>query len=475
MSFSIDIHAKTRQAQKPQGPKADAAAATTGAMTKKSKKASQANMISTEPAQGCRDFAPNEMRMRSWLFGTFRDVARLFGFEEYDAPILESEELYIRKAGEEITQQMYNFVSKDGHRVALRPEMTPTLARLVLGKGKALSLPIKWFSIPQCWRHEAISRGRKREHYQWNMDIMGVKSVSAEAELIAAVCTSMQRMGLTGKDVGIKINSRKVLQSVLVTAGVPEDSFAAVCVIVDKLEKVERDDIVAMLEEHGLPRATVDKILHTLSLRSLDAIEAELGAGHEAVAELRQVFTLIEAYGFGDWIIFDASVVRGLAYYTGIVFECFDREGKFRAICGGGRYDNLLKTYGAKEAVPACGFGFGDCVIMELLEDKKLLPVLPRGVEDVVIVFDESMRAAAVQVLQMLRAKGRNADIVMDKKKLPQAFSYADTRGAERAVLVAPDEWAKGLVQVKYLREGAGKKDNEASGERGQAVRPEDL
>jgi histidyl-tRNA synthetase len=446
-----------------------------GALAKKSKKRGQEHVIETDPVQGCRDFPPEEMRLRNYLFGTFRRVATQFGFDEYDAPVLESEELYVRKAGEEITEQMYNFVTKGGHRVALRPEMTPTLARLVLAKGSSLLLPVKWYSIPQCWRYETITRGRRREHYQWNMDIVGVKSSAAEAELICAICSTFEALGLTAKDVGIKVNSRKVLQCVVEHAGVPKEKFAPVCVIVDKMEKLPREEVEAQLRALGLDASIVDTITAALSLKSIDEVAERLSSSGAASAEttavvdeLRSFFNLINSYGFGDWIQFDASVVRGLAYYTGIVFEAFDREGKFRAICGGGRYDNLLSTYGSRDQIPCCGFGFGDCVIAELLEEKKLMPKLLPSVDDIVIPFDESMRPAATQVLRALRAKGRTADIILDKKKVAQAYSYADRIGANRAVLVAPDEYANGQVQVKMLREGT-------HGGRGEPVAIKDL
>ncbi|KEG09376.1 histidyl-tRNA synthetase [Trypanosoma grayi] len=440
----------------------------TGALAKKSKKKSQMNMVETEPVQGCRDFPPELMRTRSYLFNAFHATAKRFGFEEYDAPVLESEELYVRKAGEEITEQMFNFITKGGHRVTLRPEMTPSLARLLLGKGRSLLLPAKWYSIPQCWRYEAITRGRRREHYQWNMDIVGVKTVSAEVELVCAACFAMQSLGLSAKDVGVKINSRKVLQTVVEQAGVTPDKFAPVCVIVDKMEKLPREEVVEQLAALGLESGVVDAITTTLGLKSVDEIAQRIGEQHEAVQELRDFFAQVEAYGYGEWVLFDASVVRGLAYYTGIVFEGFDRAGKFRAVFGGGRYDNLLTTYGSPTPIACSGFGFGDCVIVEMLEDKKLLPELLNVVDDLVIPFDESMRPHALAVLRRLRDAGRSADIILDKKKVVQAFNYADRIGAVRAVLVAPEEWARGEVRVKMLREGAGKEEGTA--ERGAAV-----
>lgn len=410
--------------------------------------------ISTAPVRGTRDFPPEDMRLRTWLFDHFRAVAHAFAFEEYDAPVLETADLYIRKAGEEITDQLYHFEDKGGRSVALRPEMTPSLARLVLGKGGGLALPIRWFSIPQCWRYERMTRGRKREHYQWNMDIFGVEGVTAEAELLAAIALFFERLGLSAEDVGIRVSSRKVLHAVLTeTLGVPDEHFAAVCVLVDKLEKVPREAIEEDLGRLGLAGSLVDSIIQTLSLRSLDDLAETLGAEHAVVGELRELFALAEAYGVADWLVFDASVVRGLAYYTGVVFEAFDRGATLRAICGGGRYDHLLSTFGGAD-VPACGFGFGDVVIVELLKDKGLLPELTPGVDDVVFAFDESLRPAAMGIAARLRATGRSVDLVLEKKKVKWAFKHADRSGAARMILVAPSEWERGVVKVKDLATG---------------------
>lgn len=194
--------------------------------------------LDTNPPKGTRDFYPEDMRQRTWLFQQWRDVAKAYGFSEYDAPVLESESLYTRKAGEEVTEQLYNFVDKGERAVALRPEMTPSLARMVMAKKGGLPLPLKWFSIPQCWRYERMTRGRRREHFQWNMDIWGVESVEAEAELLSAMVNFFERVGLTAQDVGIKVNSRLVIGEVLTELGIPEEKFAATCVLVDKLEKV---------------------------------------------------------------------------------------------------------------------------------------------------------------------------------------------------------------------------------------------
>jgi len=409
--------------------------------------------VNLAPPRGTRDFFPDDMRLRNWLFGHFRETARLFAFEEYDAPVLESEELYTRKAGEDIVKQLYNFEDKGGRAVALRPEMTPSLARMILQKGKSLALPVRWFSIPQCWRYERMTRGRKREHYQWNMDVFGVPGVGAEAELLGAITTFFSRIGLQASDVGIRVSSRKVLQGVVEAEGVAKERFNEVCVLVDKLDKLPREVIEKDMSELGVSAESVGRILDTLSLRSLDELAESLGDEDPAVIELRQLFQLAEGYGCSDWLQFDASVVRGLAYYTGVVFEAFDRQGSLRAICGGGRYDHLLSTFGGND-VPACGFGFGDVVILELLSDKGLIPELKGGVDDVVFAFSEELRGEALQVARRLREAGRSVDLVLEARKVKWAFRHADRIGASRVVLLAPDEWSRGEIRLKDLNTG---------------------
>lgn len=408
------------------------------------------SLISVDPPRGTRDFPPEDMRLRSWLFQHFREVSRLFAFEEIDFPVLESEELFVRKAGEEITQQLYNFEDKGGRRVALRPELTPSLARLVLQKGKSLSLPLKWFAIGQCWRYERMTRGRRREHYQWNMDIIGISGVEAEAELLSAIVTFFTRLGITASDVGIKISNRKVLQAVLARYSIPDESFAAVCVIVDKIEKLPRSEIENELAALQVPSDAIDGILEALTLKSLDDLEDLVGAESGAVAELKQLFALADGYGFSDWLNFDASVVRGLAYYTGTVFEAFDRERKLRAICGGGRYDRLLSTYGGADT-PACGFGFGDAVIIELLKERNLMPELGHVVDDVVLALEDHLKAPAAMVAAHLRNAGRVVDLVLETKRLKWVFKHTERLHAKRLVLLGATEWNRGTLRVKDL------------------------
>ncbi|KAH7511997.1 hypothetical protein FEM48_Zijuj12G0043400 [Ziziphus jujuba var. spinosa] len=378
--------------------------------------------IDVNPPKGTRDFPPEEMRLRNWLFHNFREVSRLFGFEEVDFPVLESEALFVRKAGEEIRDQLYCFEDRGNRRVALRPELTPSLARLVIQKGKSLSLPLKWFAVGQCWRYERMTRGRRREHYQWNMDIIGVPEVT-------------------------------VLQEVLMRYSVPEELFGKVCIIIDKIEKIPVDDIKKELKSAGVSAEAIEQLMQVLSIKSLTELEEILGGTGNAVADLKQLFSLADKFGYSEWIQFDASIVRGLAYYTGIVFEGFDREGKLRAICGGGRYDRLLSTFGGDD-IPACGFGFGDAVIVELLKEKGLLPELSLQVENIVCALDPDLQGAAATVATILRGKGQSVDLVLENKPLKWVFKRAARINANRLILVGISEWQKGMVGVKILSSG---------------------
>ncbi len=407
----------------------------------------------TQGVRGTRDFYPEDMRLRNWLFERFHSAARSHGFEEYDAPVLESEELYTRKAGEEIVGQLYNFEDKGGRRVALRPEMTPSLARMVMARAGGLALPIKWYSIPQCWRYERTQRGRGREHYQWNVDIWGMNGIEADAELLSVLVQFFDSVGLSSEDLVIRISSRKVLEEVLGSLGLEGEIFAQTCVIVDKMDKLPEDVIEAQLSDLGLSSDSISTIRSVLGITELESLSSALSSDSEALIELQTLFSLCDSYGISDWVSFDASVVRGLAYYTGPVFEAHDRAGNLRAICGGGRYDKLIGTLGGND-LPATGFGFGDMVVMELLVDKGLLPELSNGVGDVVFGMGTELRGAAMQVAAKLRSAGRTVDLVLEDKKMKWVFKHAERCGASRLVMVMPDEWAEGKVRIKDLDTG---------------------
>lgn len=303
-----------------------------------------------------------------------------------------------------------------------------------------------------------MTRGRRREHFQWNMDVWGVAGQEAEAELISAMVNFFESVGLTSQDVGIKVNSRLVIGEVLTELGIPPEKFAATCVLVDKLEKVPIDAIQGDLEELGLDRSVVEKLLEVLTNKSIDSLKETLGEDSQAVQELSHFMSLCEAYGIEDWILFDAAVVRGLAYYTGIVFEAFDRKGELRAIAGGGRYDKLLETFGG-DPTPAAGFGFGDAVVVELLKERNVLPSFDSsGVDTVVFAMSVDLYKAALDVASKLRTAGQSVDVILEKKKPKWVFKHADRQGARFCAVVGADEFAAGEVAIKDL--GVGEQTN---------------
>ena len=413
---------------------------------------------SLQAPRGTRDFYPEDLRRRDWLFEHFRAVARAFAFEEVDAPVLESEELFTRKAGEEIVEQLYHFELHE-RRYALRPEMTPSLARMVMARAGSLRLPLRWFTITQNWRYERMTRGRKREHFQWNMDVWGEPGVGAEAELIAALFALLDRLGLPRDAVKVRLSSRALLEETLrasILVRRPQ-AFPALCVIIDKLEKIGAAAVSELLVAPegpvGLAPAEAEFLVGWLGLRDFEAAAAAAPAGSPAAASLRELFDLLAIYGLADRVVFDASIVRGLAYYTGVVFEAFDAGRTLRAICGGGRYDGLLEALGGS-ALPAVGFGFGDVVIQELLADLGLLPELPRRIDAVVFALGPAQREAAIQLATTLREGGASVELVLGQPRLKRALADADKAGARRAYLVGPEEAAKGVVLVRDLATG---------------------
>jgi len=408
--------------------------------------------------RGTRDFYPEDFRLREWLFGHFRAVARRFAFEEVDAPVVEHAELFMRKAGEEIIDQLYHF-ELHGRHLALRPEMTPSVARMVIARAGGLRLPLRWFTVTQNWRYERMTRGRKREHYQWNLDIYGEPGVTAEAELIAAVFQLLDAVGLARGDVKIRINSRALLEEALRGGVLRErpEAFEPLCIVIDKLDKIGPDKVIEMLVDPeggvGLDGKGAEQVVEMLKARSLEEAAAHAPADSTALSELRRLFELLDAYGVADRVVFDASVVRGLAYYTGVVFEAFDAGGTLRAICGGGRYDGLIETLGGP-SIPAVGLGFGDVVILELLADKGLLPELRRVLDDVVYAFGEDQRPAAVAVADRLRREGRAVELILGSPKLKRVMSDADRSGARQVWLLGPDEVGRGVAKVRDLASG---------------------
>lgn len=406
--------------------------------------------ISFEPPRGMRDFYPDDMVWRNRVFDAFRAAGEAAGFEPYDACVVESYELLARKAGEEVGEQIYHFRDKSDRHIALRAEMTPTLARMVAQRQGSLAFPIKWTTIAQCFRYERMTKGRKREHYQWNCDIIGEESVLAEVEVLGAACDALRRMGLSRDDFRVHVSNRALLSELLAASGIPADLHAQVFLALDKRGKMPDEEIAAMLRDGGVDDAGVKAAFAIMDLKTLDEAERLAGAGSPAVAQLRELFRLAGLAGFADCLVFDISVIRGLSYYTGIVFECFDTQREFRAIFGGGRYDNLLTTIGGDPAT-AVGLGFGDVVVTELLKARlgADAPAPKKGVY-VGWMFPEQ-RDAALKLAAKLRAQGECVNLALRKAKPKQFFSRAGASSCAKAVFLGPDDVAAGRAKMKDL------------------------
>jgi histidyl-tRNA synthetase len=406
---------------------------------------------------GFRDFYPEDLAVRSHIFAVWRDVARRYGFQEYDGPPLEPLDLYIEKSGPEIVQQLYNFTDKGGREVALRPEMTPTLARMAGARAGGMRKPIKWFSLPQLFRYERQQRGRLREHFQLNLDILGEDDVSADAELIAAAIDILRGYGLTEADFVARISDRRLLRALLLHAGVPEARLILVYNIVDKLERDPHEVIAKRLTgEAELSAGQAEAVLAIFAHRDFDAVRAAYGQTEGVAPEIERMAAYLghlRAMGLGGFVRFDLSIVRGLAYYTGIVFELFDARGELRAICGGGRYDDLLKQVAGVD-LPALGFGMGDVVLRELLADRGLLPSAAQGVDYYLVAVTPDERDALLSLAHGLRDAGWSVEYGLKHQGVGKQFKNASALGARRVVTLGPDEVAQGVVPVKDMESG---------------------
>ncbi|MGH7975446.1 MAG: histidine--tRNA ligase [Limisphaerales bacterium] len=376
-----------------------------------------------ERLPGFRDFYPEPLPhadlwsadARQFIFEKWRTVARRYNFREYDGPPLESLELFTTKSGNEIVGQLYNFNDKGEREVALRPEMTPTLARMVAAHERNYKKPIKWFAIPQLFRYERQQKGRLREHFQFNADLIGETNPAADAELIALLIDTLRAFGLTEQDFVIRLSSRNAWQEFFKTGrdGVSPsqksdeyDFFQ----IIDKLERAPKEESEKKLSALGFSLADMNKFIES----------------GKPTAELESILQNLAARGLRDFVKIDYHVVRGLAYYTGVVFEAFDKKGEFRAIAGGGRYDNLVKLIsGGKVDLPALGFGMGDVVLLELLKARGLLPKFDATTDVFVLIEDENLRPQSLKLIQDLRAAGFAIEYSLTPAKLDKQFKRA--------------------------------------------------
>ena len=405
------------------------------------------------PPRGLRDFYPEEMRIRNHLFEIWRSVARRYGFEEYDAPVVETEELLVRKSGEEIVHQIYTFEDKSGRRLALRPEMTPSLARMIVAKQKSLSFPLKWFCIAQCFRYERMTRGRKREHYQWNLDVVGEEAVSAEVEVIAAAIEALRELGLDHSDFQVRIGSRALLGELFAARRFNMEHFASACLVLDKKGKISDEKIRDLLRSDGLSEDDIETVFSILHITRMEEIAGILKQKTNATSDLEQLFQAMTHYGLREYLTFDLSIVRGLAYYSGIVFEAFDTERRFRSIFGGGRYDNLLSTLGGP-SIPSIGLGFGDVVIQELLTHLGKQPTISANGEIILGYMTEAEQELAIRSATILRTQGFGVDLQLRAQKPGKFFSIANRCGAPWTIYIGPEERARDAVNLKNMATG---------------------
>jgi histidyl-tRNA synthetase len=405
---------------------------------------------------GFRDFYPEQFAERAHIIGVWRSVLRRYAFVEYDGPPLEPLDLYRKKSGDELVGQLYSFTDKGDREVAMRPEMTPTFARMVAARANALRKPVRWFSIPQLFRYERQQKGRLREHFQLNADIVGEAGVTADAELVGLALDVMKAFGLSPADVNARVSDRRLLQSLLATEGVTEEALTAVYAVIDKLGREPRDVARARLSAATGSDDIADRILDLVAIGDLTALEARAGDRPEVKPHLdrmREYFTYVDALGFRDWVRLDLSIVRGLAYYTGVVFELFDTAAEFRAICGGGRYDTLLKSLGGVD-LPALGFGMGDVVLGELLRKRGLFPPLQHGSDYWVASGDGIEVTDVMRVAARLRETGRSVEYALKPQQLSRQLKAADAAGAANAVVLQKEDFSEGRVTIRDLRAG---------------------
>ena len=400
-----------------------------------------------QSVKGTRDFYPEQMAMRVWLYNTMRAVSESFGYQEWEAPLLEPLELYAAKSGDELVrEQSYVFTDRGGSEITLRPELTPSLARMIAQKQNELNFPVRWWSFGPFWRYERPQKGRTREFFQWNVDMLGVSSPEADAENVAVLATFFQRVGLSPEQVLILVNNRRLVDSRFDAFDIPAAQRPAVSSWVDRRAKMTAEAWEAYGKEIGLSDSQLADLKSMLDDRDL----------WKQSDELTRFFAVIDALGLSDYVRFDPSILRGLLYYTGTVFEAWEVGGDIkRSILGGGRYDNLTRDVGG-DPIPGVGFAMGDVVITLLLEKYGLLPknlnVNPAPV--LVTVFDEERLLESFKLASELRRAGLNVVCYPEAAKLPKQFKYADRIGAKVALVLGPDEAAKRQVTVKNLSNG---------------------
>jgi histidyl-tRNA synthetase len=405
------------------------------------------------PVKGTRDFYPPDMAVRNWIIDGWKRVSLRNGFEEYDGPIFEYLQMFQIKSGDEIVEQLFSFKDRGDRDLALRPEITPTLARMVNQKINTLAMPIKWFSVPRLFRAERPQRGRLREFFQWNIDIIGVEGALADAEVIFCALDYLREAGLTPNDIVVKISSRKLLAAVLEKIGIPEKRLDSLYPVLDKKDKVPSGIFKQMLNKRVADAKIAGKIQDFMEIKAFSDIKNIIEPDdkiNEAIDKLAVLFDWLNRMGVADYCKFDPGIVRGLAYYTDIVYEIYDKGGELRAIGGGGRYDDLLKQFGGP-AIPATGFGMGDCVLEVMLEERGLLKPKPTGLDYfVACVAPEETQRDAVKIVAELRTKGYSADFSYKSASLSRQLKQASAQNAKKCIILG-DELKNNELVVKNM------------------------
>lgn len=410
--------------------------------------------LSTQPYKGARDFYPEDKRLQKYMFGIWREVCERYGYEEYDAPVLEPLEIYLAKTGDEIVnEQTYSFEDRGGRKVVIRPEMTPTVSRMVAARRQQLGYPLRWYSIPNLWRYERPQRGRLREHWQLNVDIFGVEDISAEFEMISLTDTIFKAFGAKHDDYEIRLNHRGLVDYLLDDYLKLGKAKQPIGKLIDKMHKMIRDKFISAIDDVLSPTqrqaGVTEKLLSLLDAKSISDLPAE-ALEQPAAQELAELLQKLAAAGLKN-VRFDGTLMRGFDYYTGIVFEVFDTDPENnRSMMGGGRYDGLVGLFGV-QPVPTVGFGWGDVTLANFLETHRLLPDLkPETDLYVALVGDVD----AQKVIAELRAAGLNVAVDISGKKLGDQLKTADKKGIGKVLIIGQDELASGRFSLKDLNSG---------------------
>ena len=395
--------------------------------------------------KGTRDYYPEEMGVRVWLYNKMRQVSEAFGYSEYEGPILETFDLYSAKSSEEIVEkQSYVFEDRGGDKLTLRPELTPTLARMVAARQPQLTFPLRWWSFGPFWRYERPQKGRTREFFQWNIDMIGDDSPEADAELIAIAATFLKEVGLKPNETQILVNNRELMDAQLSKLEVASEKRADVFNFIDRKDKMSEEKWLAYARDLGLNEAQISGIVEMIQNTEL----------WQESDELVRLFDALDAYGISEYVTFAPHIIRGLVYYTGTVFEAWDTAGEHRAIFGGGRYDNLVGDVGG-DPVGGVGFAIGDLVISLVLKDLGRLPEFSDTPASVYFtLFDEKLLKTSLALATDLRQQGIKVSSALQAGKLGKQFKYADRIGAKLALVLGPDEAEAKTISVKDLRSG---------------------